>query len=371
MERRLHYACRMHPRYVLLVAALAATSVGCHKRNRSGLGVRQAEAANHKKTAAQAAHELAGTADEELGNNNANKLKSGGGTGMNKWKDVGVYVDGRPVGMIGFGELPIGLKPTWVTEEHSIEFDYGYKGPRTRKTLARRYRVVDYLKAVGVDVGRVKEIQIMGPKETEVIIASGKELRSQKGRDLMFRFGGVVGGKPIPVVPDGFGNGVMPDKMAAMMVYIDKKPPVLDGDNGLQLDGKPVDGVAYFGDPLRGGVRVYVDDRLSLDIKQQLLQEAPAESAPDGSKRWKLTAILKQNGVDLSKIKEAWAIADERRKQKFTRAELDALTFTMNPNQKNEILVGDGKLRVAALALHSHELAPSELPQIRPDESTD
>ena len=234
--------------------------------------------------------------------------------------------------------------------------------------MARRYRVVDYLKAVGVDVGRIKEIQIMGPKETSVIIASGKELRSHKGRDLMFRFGSIVGGKPIPVVPDKFGNGVMPDKMGAMMVYIDKKPPVLSpARRASSSTARPVDGVPYFGEPMRGGVRIYVDDRLSLAIKPQLLQEAPAETAADGTKRWKLTAILKQNGVDLSKVKEAWAIADERRKQKFNRAELDALTLTMDPAHKNQILVGDGTLRVtrarAAFARARPERAAPDPPR--------
>ena len=352
----------------MLGAALAAALVGCHKRNRSGVVVGRAEASAGQKAELAAAAALAGGTEEDVP---AGMSKNGSGTGLNRWRDTGVYVDGRPVGVIAFGELPIGLKPIWVPEEHSIEFDYGYKGPRTKTTYARRYRMVDYLKAVGVDVAHIKEIQIMGPKTTSVIIGSGKELRSPVGQKLLFRFGASVGGKPIPVVPPGFGNGVMPDKMSAVFVYIDKKPPVLAGEDGLQLDGKTVEGVPYFGEPMRGGVRVYVDDRLSLAIKPTLLEEAPGEVGADGKRRWKLAAVLKQNGVDLSKVVEAWAIADERRKQKFSRGELDALTFTMNPDQKNEIVVGDGKLRVNALALHSHALAPSELPEIRPDESSD
>lgn len=358
----------MHARYALCAALIAASFVGCHKRDRSAVVVGQAEAASTRHAEANAAAAALAADDDSEG-----QPGKGSGTGINRWKDVIAYADGRPIGAISFGELPIGLKPTWVPEEHSIEFDYGYKGPRTRTSYARRYRVIDYLKAAGVDVARIKEIQIMGPKESMVLIASGKELRSKKGQDLMFRFGAVVGGKPIPVVPDKFGNGVMADKMGGMFVYLDKKPPVLAGDEDseLMLDGKPVDGVPYFGDPLRGGIRVYVDDRLSLALKPSMLQEAPAEVGPDGKKRWKLTTILKQNGVDLSKVQQGWAIADERRKEKYTRAELDALTVTTNPEHKSQIVVGDGKLRVTALALHSHELAPSELPQIRPDEDID
>jgi hypothetical protein len=70
-------------------------------------------------------------------------------------------------------------------------------------------------------------------------------------------------------------------------------------------------------------------------------------------------------------VVEAWAIADERRKQRYSRAELDALTFTRNAEQKNQLLVGDGKLRIEAIALHSHQLTKDELPQIRPEESLD
>ena len=366
MERRLHCARHMRVRYALfLVAAFAALSFGCHKRHRSSVLVRDAEASTGKKDELAAAAALAGgDGDGPVG-----MKQNGSGNGLNRWRDTAVYVDGTPVGVVAFGELPIALKPTWVPEEHSVEFDYGYKGPRTRTTYERRYRMIEYLTALGVDVAHIKEIQVMGPKSTSVIVASGKELRSKKGQGFMFRFGGVVGGKPIPVVPPDFGNGAMPDKMGAVMVYIHRKPPVLDPDEGLMLDGKPVEGIPYYGDALKAGVRVYVDDRLSTIIGQQALEETASVTAPDGQKRWKLEPLLKQLGVDLSKVKEAWAIADERRQQKFTRAELDALTFAVDPHQKHLFLVGDAKVRASAIALHSHELRPSELPQIRPDET--
>jgi len=352
----------MRTRYVLLAALLCAGTFGCKRRNRSGIVYGNAQAAAGKAAELRAAAALSGD-DEEQGPKGM--AQKGSGQGLNKWRDVGVYVDGRPVGVVDFGELPIGLKPTWVVEEHSIEFDYGYKGPRTSKSYARRYRMTDYLKALGVDVARIKEIQVMGPKTTTVIIASGKELRSKKGEGFMFRFGAITGGKPIPVVPEDFGNGVMPDKMGAVFVYIDKKPPTLNPEEGLMLDGKLVDGVPYYGDPMKGGVRVYVDDRLSVALKHQSLEEIPADTGPDGQKRWKLASVLKQSGVDLSKVVEVWAIANERRTHKWTRAELDSLTFV--EGEKDHLLI-DG-VKTVALALHSHALTPDELPQIRPEEA--
>jgi len=352
----------MRTRYLLLVALLCAGTFGCKRRNRSGIIYGNAQASAGKDAERRAAAALSGSDDEEGPRGMAQK---GSGRGQDKWRDVGVYVDGRPVGVVIFGELPIGLKPTWVVEEHSIEFDYGYKGQRTSKSYARRYRMTDFLKALGVDVARIKEIQVMGPKSTSVIIASGKELRSKKGEGFMFRFGAITAGKPIPVVPDSFGNGVQPDKMGAVFVYIDKKPPTLDPEEGLMLDGKPVDGVPYYGDPMKGGVRVYNDDRLTVALKHQGLEEIPADTGADGQKHWKLATVLKQSGVDLSKVVEVWAIAEQRRKHKWTRAELDSLTFT--EGEKDQILI-DG-VKTAALALHSHALSPDELPQIRPDET--
>src|SRR5262245_54175352 len=37
--------------------------------------------------------------------------------GMARWKDTGVYLDGKPIGFLAFGELPITLKPTWVKDK--------------------------------------------------------------------------------------------------------------------------------------------------------------------------------------------------------------------------------------------------------------
>ena len=153
------------------------------------------------------------------------------------------------------------------------------------------------------------------------------------------------------------------------MVYIDKKPPVFVPDEGLQLDGKTVEGIPYFGEQMRGGVRVFLDNRLNASINENALEEAPSQSGPDGRKSWKLGTVLKQNGVDLSKVVEAWVIQDQKRKRKLTRAELDTVSFTTDPERKNALFLADTKERVDALALHSHALAPSELPQIRPDEA--
>ena len=155
------------------------------------------------------------------------------------------------------------------------------------------------------------------------------------------------------------------------MLYIDKKPPEIVQDEGMMLDGKTVDGIPYFGEPFRGGIRIYQDDRLSMTIKRPMLRETKPEPSTDGKQRYKLWPLLQSHGVDVNKVVEGWMIADERRKGKLTRAELEQLTFEIGAKEKNEILVGDGKLRVNAIALHGHALKDDSSPSSAPKSRTD
>jgi hypothetical protein len=347
---------RAHLGFVLLSSAIFS-SAGCRDPPAAAaVPARSAEEA--------AARALRGDDDDEGGSPMP-------GQGAKKWRDTGVYVDGKPVGILSFGELPIALQPIWIEERHSAEIEPGQKGPGYRIVKERRYRFVDYLKAVGVDLARVREIHVMGPKLTEVIVASGAQLRSRLGKGFMFRFGGAVGGKAIPIVPLGFGNAVKPDKISAVMVYVDKVPPVLAGDDGLVLDGIPVTGVPYFGEPLRGGVRVYQDDRLRFVIKRPLLRQTQPAQIVDGKPRYALWSLLEAHGVDTTRLVEGWIVADERYRERLTREQLQALTFEAGDKEKNEILLGPGRTRVRALSLHARALTAADLPQIFPGEDSE
>lgn len=283
--------------------------------------------------------------------------------GQARWKDCGVYVDGKPVGFLTFGELPVALKPTWMEEEASIPLKPGYKGPQTAKIKQRAYKLYDYLVAAGVDVAKVKEVHVYGPRFTDSIIVGGDEFRKKKD-DLLFHFGGDVRGKPIPIVPDEYGNNRSPDKITSIMVYIDKKPPKLERNVGLVLDGEVQIDVPYYGEPLRGGVRVYLDDRLATTIKRKALDEVAAD---DG--KIKLLDYIKAQGVDTSKVVEGWVIKDDRRAKKLTQAELASAVFQIAVGAEGKVLVGD--LPANALALHSHVLKADELPQVLPGEDGD
>jgi len=288
--------------------------------------------------------------------------------GMARWKDTGVYLDGKPIGFMQFGELPIALKPVWVKEKVSQDKPPGCPSCLAWKwTEERFYRFNDYLKAIHVDPASIKMMHVYGPKYTQTIAVTGADLTSAAGKEFMFRFGDLVDGKPIPHVPPHFGNGKQPDKLSAVMIYINKKPPTITED-GIMLDGVDQIGVPYYGEPIRGGVRIYLDDMLAAIIKRQDLDVKKATKTPDNELHWSFGEFLTSSGVDTSKIVEGWIIRDDRRQERIAWNDLKAMTFTASSQAHGGVLLGDKNIRASAIALHTRTIAPSELPVIRPEE---
>jgi len=288
--------------------------------------------------------------------------------GMARWKDVGVYVDGKPIGFLTFGELPITLKPTWVKDKVSAEKPPNCpECPAWKWSKQRFYRFTDYLKAIGIDIRKVKVMHVYGPRLSQSIVTTGKDLQSKRADGYMFRFGMDVAGKALPWTPEGFGNGKTPDKISGVMIYIDRKPPTVTRD-GVELDGQPITGVPYYGEPIRGGVRVYIDDKLAAIIKRQELDPKKATQSPSGELEWSFGEFLKSKGVDSSKVVEGWLIRDERRKEKFAIADLEKMMFSASSQAKGGVILGDKKLRANAIALHTRPISNDELPVILPEE---
>ena len=277
-------------------------------------------------------------------------------SGRGRWRDPGVYVDGKPMGFLWFGELPVGLEPVWVEEEGDVEFKPGDGKPRFEIVKLRRYRFADYFEHLGVELAKVKEVHIYGGKG-KVMRVPGKLLRKHAD-DLHFGFGGGTFGKPIPYTPPGLRLNSYFDRITGISVYITKRPPtVVDGD-GIKLGGEWVEGVPYFGEPLRGGVRVYKDDQLATVFKRRNLSDADelAEKSADGELRWNLFAVLEAKGVATEDIVEAAIIYDERRVDHLTREQLETLYFTASPQASGEILLGADRVPAQGLALHSEQI---------------
>jgi hypothetical protein len=288
--------------------------------------------------------------------------------GASRWKDCGVYVDGKPVGFLSFGEIPITLKPTWVKDKVSQNKPPGCEEcPAFKEAQQRFYKVTDYLKAIGIDARKIKELHMYGPKLSQSVVATGKDLQSKLADKFMFRFGGDIGGKVLPWVPEGFGNGKTPDKISGVMIYIERKPPTVTRE-GIELDGAPMTGVPYYGEPIRGGVRVYLDDKLAAIIKRQELDPKKATQSADGELNWPFGEFLKSKGVDASKIVEGWVIRGERRKEKLAWADLEKMTFSASSQAKGGVSLGDQHIQANSIALHTRPIKDAELPVVLPEE---
>jgi hypothetical protein len=308
-------------------------------------------------------------------------------TGADRWRDTGVYVDGVYQGVLAWAELPVALEPVWIETRASAPKRSGATDPGWKLVRERRYRVTDYLRAIGLDLATIKEIHLYGPKFSETIIATGADLRSPAADGFMFRFGTGASGKPLPVVPHGFGNGRSPDKVSAMMIYVTKPPPTLERNVGLVLDGQVTTGVPYYGTPHRGGVRVYLDDRLVAYLKRQDLPIAEATQVDDGDPRWRLLDILRGQGVAVETIAEAWIIRDERWRERIDQAALATAWFSAGMQAKGNITIGgpglpppiaspsqpagtaaSAGLKAQAIMLRTAPLPAARVPSIGPDE---
>lgn len=281
--------------------------------------------------------------------------------GKGRWRDATAYVDGKPIGMFWFGELPSTLKPVWIEEKSDDEFGPD-TGPITTITKVRRYRFSDYLTAAGVDVKKIKAIHFYGPND-QILALTGKEFRDA-AEFFFFRFGLDTEGKAIAVVPKDVGKNF--DRLMGLAVYIDKKPPTLNDDGDLELDGKLVDGVPYFGEPLRGGIRVYKNDVLATVIKRNRLDGKLGVEGKDGSLRYKLADVLAAEGVSIADVAQLEVIYDERRAERFDRKAIQGMTFHSSQQARGEILLGE-TVSAHALALYTKPL-PTHTASRNPDD---
>jgi len=288
--------------------------------------------------------------------------------GMARWKDTGVYLDGKPVGFLSFGELPIGLKPTWVKDKVSDRKRPGTNDPGWKWARQRFYKFTDYLKAIGIEPRTIKELHVYGPRRSQTLIVKPKDLMGPLADEFLFRFGTNTGGKAIPHAPGNFGNGKTADKLSGVMIYIKKKPPHLIRNEGMELDGVMQLGVPYYGDPIRGGVRIYVDNRYAGIIKRQELDPKKATIDTDGAPIYKMADVFAAQGIDTKKLVEAWVIRDDRREEKLPIDKLLAMSFKASSQAHGGVFLVEPKIRANAFALHSRAIKDDEIDRPTPDD---
>jgi hypothetical protein len=269
-----------------------------------------------------------------------------------RWRDCGVYVDGEPVGFLGYGELPRALSPVWEEVEIKLPFGPGEIAKSETRRLPR-FRLVDYLEAVGVDLDKVREVQLIGGQNYAIRLTREALRKYRDG--LRFRFGRDVSGKVLPIFPRGMELNTTFDKLRAVTIYIDKEPPEISSADTLVLGGEPLHDIAYFGEPLRGGIHIYKDGRLALFLKRRELAQytADADTGSPGAVRATLFGILEAHGVATQDIREGELIHREKRAATYERNQLASALFVANPRARGQILLGPEKTPTKALMLYT------------------
>ena len=290
-----------------------------------------------------------------------------GGKAFQGFKETWIYVDGQPKGALLYPEIPSWLPVAWKDDVEGLDFKPGDPPPYDRKVQLLRYRLVDYLKMMGLDINKVKGVYLHGsgytflPHDTLVKYADG----------ITFDFTGNDMTKTRFYWPMDMTVNTSYDRYAAVSVFIDKPLLKLDEHNNPFIDGVEVNGIPYHGNPERGGVRVYLDGRFAMVIKRNTLNDV-GRLKPN-EPRWSLRKLLEANGVKADNI-AAVDVVDEKDTYHQTRERmpdtiLAELDFATASNASGEITLGKEAKPANAILLYTkgHVPKPQALPPLERD----
>jgi len=199
--------------------------------------------------------------------------------------DVGVFVDGVQASVLRYGDMP------------SIPFE-------TLESGTRRYRLVDYVKAIGVAPESIKSIHIHGNGD-RIASVEGAELLKEKGR-FAFQFLAGTSGAPISRWDtDGLKNDFVVHEFRKVTIYVKKPVPAIDKARQCHLgtDGQCSDAVPYASGDAVKGTRVYVDGKMVGFVKRrQLAETLVMGETKTGERKYNVAKLVAGMGVDMSGV---------------------------------------------------------------------
>ncbi|MEJ7601500.1 MAG: hypothetical protein WKG01_26585 [Kofleriaceae bacterium] len=293
-----------------------------------------------------------------------------GGQAFKAFKESWVYVDGMPRGVLLYPEVPVGLPVAWKDDVEGLDFLPGHKGPKTKKVQLMRYRLADYLQAIGVDLKKIKYVYLHGKGLIEI---PGDRFR-KFAYGITFDWVGNNLAKTRFFWPTTMKTNTAYDRYVAVSVFIDKPRLTLDRHSNPFIGGQEVFGIPYFGSPLRGGFRVYVDNKLATIIKRNELGTVGRTNLdnPKAPPEWDLRKLLESQGVKVEPVAGDLVISKDLVNQKRTRldeAYVKNLRFKQESESSGGLLLGKDALSATALHLYTkgHVPAVGELPVLRRD----
>jgi hypothetical protein len=326
---------------------------GCHSRDH-----RPAPSDSTKKTEVVHPDNPPDQSPEALSAKHGDKWKDedeeGGGAGFKAFKEAWVYVDGKPLGVLRQTELPP-IPEVWIDQVEYLDFKAGDPGPHERTYQVRRWRLADYLDAVGVDRKKIKAVIIHGGRG--VVLIPG-DLFRKFANDILFNLTGQTETKLRVSFPYELNTQVNNtyDRYAAVTVIVDKPVPTLDDHDDMVLDGVPLEGIPYYGQPLRGGIRVYLDGRLAMIIKRNSLGDE-GRTAP-GQDSWNIGALLKARGVDTSHIGAVDVLDPIQVATRLETHDVNTLTFATSTQAQGAVIMGGGEQMTAMMLWTEGKVPP-------------
>jgi hypothetical protein len=272
---------------LLLAAAglVSAVSVGCSKRP-----------ADPKARAAAPVASAAGAEGTE-----AAKAETPHGSRKMKQLDVPVWVDGKQVSVLRYGELSAALKPQ---TRHG-----GEGGP------ARYYSLDAYAQSLGIAPEKIKAIHALGNREKLATI-KGTELVANKGRfqfDFMQETTGIA---KVDWDTTGLADTYVIHEIRALSFYVDKAPPAVDpqlhchvAKDAAAAGAAP--GTCAFDDPYATaekmkGTRFYIDGHLVGYVKRREIKDTVVvRDNADGEHVYSVVKLAQQFGVDPAQVRGA------------------------------------------------------------------
>lgn len=206
--------------------------------------------------------------------------------------DVGVFVDGVQASVLRYGDMP------------SIP---------SENNAGKRFRLYDYVKAIGVAPESIKSIHIHGNGD-RIASIEGSELLAGKGRFVFSFLSGDTGSPISRWDTDGMKNEFVVHEFRKVTIYVKKPSPAIDKARQCHLgaDGECSDAVPYASGDAVKGTRIYVDGKMVGFVKRRQLQDALIMGeTKDGERKYNVKKLIAQMGVDTDGIKAVELVAGD------------------------------------------------------------
>jgi hypothetical protein len=278
----------------------------------------------------------------------------GEGKKTNKFRETAVYADGKMIAVLREAELPGTVKAYAAPQIDGLD-------------IARYYRLYDYLKGIGVDVAKIKAVQMWGT-HGRVATVDGDELATFKDQ-LVFDFTQQTTGKPrARWTVHALRQRTYIDQIFTMVVYLDKPVPTYTRGVGLEwADGSRVEGIPYVSEDPPKGTRVYLDGQLVGAVKRKMLTDSLIAKGSDKvHPNFSFDAFLDSLGANASHAKAIDFVSNDalvaRADASTWKSEKDSFVFQTPPHAHGKVKAlfpGDKHATVSSVQVFVHTAPPA------------